>query len=149
MLLNRITLGAVFTLSAGTILAATSASAVSAAIPAATSASSFGQLAQVVLALVFVLGLIFVSAMLMRRFSLLPGMAAGNRLRVVSGAMVGPKERVVVVELDNTWLVVGVTPHAVNLLHTQAKPDDAPAAPVPPQFATRLAEIIARKRPQA
>ncbi|WP_283148561.1 flagellar biosynthetic protein FliO [Silvimonas soli] len=149
MLLNRITLGAVLTLSAGTILAATSASAVSAAIPAATSASSFGQLAQVVLALVFVLGLIFVSAMLMRRFSLLPGMAAGNRLRVVSGAMVGPKERVVVVELDNTWLVVGVTPHAVNLLHTQAKPDDARAAPVPPQFATRLAEIIARKRPQA
>ncbi|GGP26321.1 hypothetical protein GCM10010971_21400 [Silvimonas amylolytica] len=145
---RRFALGALLMNLAASALAAAS-SPQSAVVPAATSSGSFAQLAQVVIALVFVLGLIFVSAMLMRRFSLLPGMAAGNRLRVVSGTMVGPKERVVIVELDDTWLVVGVTPQNVNLLHTQPRPADAPPPPMPPQFASKLAQILAGKRPQA
>ncbi|UGA40884.1 flagellar biosynthetic protein FliO [Chromobacterium haemolyticum] len=43
-------------------------------------------------------------------------LGASNRLKVVSGTMVGPKERVVIVELEGEWLVLGVTPQQVNLL---------------------------------
>jgi len=44
-----------------------------------------------------------------------------NTLRVVAGTAVGNRERVVVVEIGATWLVLGVAPGQVNLLHQQPK----------------------------
>lgn len=108
------------------------------------------QFGQTLLALLFVIALIVAAALLMRRFSLLP-MAAGGRLRVVSGVMVGAKERVVIVEVESTWLVVGVTGENVNLLHTLPRPADAPPAPQPamPVFAEKLAALMKRGKPNA
>jgi flagellar protein FliO/FliZ len=45
---------------------------------------------------------------------------------------VGPRERVVIVEVEDTWLVVGVAPGRVNALHQMPKgrlaaTPDAPA----------------------
>ncbi|UXY17121.1 flagellar biosynthetic protein FliO [Chitiniphilus purpureus] len=102
------------------------------------------------LALILVLGLIVVSAVLLRRFSLLPT-AIGGRLRVVSGVLVGGKERVVIVEVEETWLVLGVTGQTINLLHTLPRPDDAPLPPQPavPLFAEKLAAVLKRGRPGA
>ena len=48
-------------------------------------------------------------------------------LRVVSGVMVGQRERVVVVEVQGKWLVLGVAAQSVNLLCTLDKPEDVPA----------------------
>ncbi|WP_255987781.1 flagellar biosynthetic protein FliO [Chitinolyticbacter albus] len=108
------------------------------------------QFGQTLLALCFVIALIVAAAFLMRRFSLLP-MAAGSRLRVVSGVMVGAKERVVIVEVESTWLVVGVTSENVNLLHTLPRPADAPPAPQAaiPVFAEKLAALMKRNKPDA
>ncbi|WP_245575023.1 flagellar biosynthetic protein FliO [Chitinilyticum litopenaei] len=118
-------------------------------IPAATAGSGLAALAQVALALIVVLGLIVVGAWLMRRFSLLPR-AAGGQLRVVSGVMVGTRERVVIVELRDTWLVLGVTGEQVNLLHTLPRPADAPdAAAAMPPFAQWLQQAIARRNASA
>ncbi|GHD55482.1 flagellar biosynthetic protein FliO [Jeongeupia chitinilytica] len=121
-----------------------------ASVPASLAGSGpgLGQFVQVLLMLGLVLALIVGAAWLMRRFSLLPGQA-GNQLRVVSGVMVGPKERVVIVEQGETWLVVGVTAHSVNLLHTLPRPDDAPAAGAPaplPPFAEKLAALMKKAR---
>ena len=125
----------------------TFAAIASAPVVTAGSSSAFFQLIQVALALAFVLALIVGAAWAMRKFSLVPGGASGNRLRVVSGAMVGPKERVVIVEIDNTWLVVGVTSQAVNLLHTQERPADAAVTqPVAVPFANKFAEMLKKKR---
>ncbi|MBM3116203.1 flagellar biosynthetic protein FliO [Jeongeupia naejangsanensis] len=122
-----------------------------ASVPAslASSGPGLGQFVQVLLMLGLVLALIVGAAWLMRRFSLLPGGQAGNQLRVVSGVMVGPKERVVIVEQGETWLVVGVTAQSVNLLHTLPRPDDAPVAgaPVPlPPFAEKLAALMKKAK---
>ncbi|SMC26168.1 flagellar protein FliO/FliZ [Andreprevotia lacus DSM 23236] len=104
-----------------------------------------GQFTQVVFALLLVLALVVAAAWLMRRFSMLP-MAAGTRLRVVSGVMVGPKERVVIVEVDDTWLVLGVTAQAVNKLHERPRPEQAAASPAPlPPFADWLSKALQRK----
>ncbi|WP_035853532.1 flagellar biosynthetic protein FliO [Deefgea rivuli] len=109
----------------------------------------FGQVFQVIFALLLVLGLIVGAAWLMRRFSLVPG-GANAQMRVVSAVMVGTRERVVIVEVRDTWLVLGVTSEQVNMLHTLDKPMDAPVAPpAPPAFAEWLQKAMAkRKEPQ-
>jgi flagellar protein FliO/FliZ len=87
---------------------------------------SLFSLVQVVLALALVLGAIVLFAWLMRRF--VPGQAgAGGLLKVIGGVMVGPKERVVVVEVGDTWLLLGVAASGVTLVHSMAKPASAAA----------------------
>lgn len=120
----------------------------SASSPVAASPSSLMSIAQVVLALAFVIALILFSAWLLRRLSLLP-MNGGQKtpLKVVSGVMVGSKERVVVVEVEGSWLVLGVTSSSVNLLHTLAAPEQVESAPVVSSFAASLAAVLQRKIP--
>lgn len=64
-----------------------------------------------------VVGLIFLCAWLARRFGL-QRLGGGHLVKVVSSASVGQRERVVVVEVANQWLVLGVTSSQVNMLHT-------------------------------
>ncbi|MBI1394803.1 MAG: flagellar biosynthetic protein FliO [Betaproteobacteria bacterium] len=87
-------------------------------------------LLQVFLGLALVMGAIALAAWLARRY--LPGTRHGTGpVRVVGGVMVGPKERVVVVEVQDDWIVVGVTPSSVNALHTIPRPVgvDVPTSP--------------------
>ena len=80
---------------------------------------------QVAIALALVLAAIVLFAWLLRRW--VPGYkAAGGLLRVVAGVMIGPRERLVLVELEDTWLLVGVATGGVSLLHTMPKPPNAP-----------------------
>ena len=67
--------------------------------------------------LAVVIGLIFLFAWVARRFGLQP---SGNSklIKVVSSAMVGQRERVVVVEVGDAWLVLGVAAGQVRALHT-------------------------------
>ena len=82
---------------------------------------SLGGLLQVLLGLAIVLAAVAGTAWLLRRFG--PGQSgAGGVARIVGGLMVGPKERLVVVEIEDNWLVLGVAPGQVNTLHTMAKP---------------------------
>ncbi|MET3440781.1 flagellar protein FliO/FliZ [Variovorax paradoxus] len=88
-----------------------------------------------------VLGLIFLCAWAARRFGL-QRLGGGQFVKVVSSAMVGQRERVVVVEVGATWLVLGVTSSQVNTLHSMpaqavsANPVSGEAANTPdPRFA--------------
>jgi flagellar protein FliO/FliZ len=76
----------------------------------------------VLLSLVLILGGFVAVAWLARRY--LPGMGAQGAVKVVGTTPVGPRERVVVVEVDNTWLLLGVGGGSVRLLHTLPKPAD-------------------------
>jgi flagellar protein FliO/FliZ len=69
------------------------------------------------LGMLLVLGLIFLCAWLARRFGL-QRFGGGQVVKVVSSASVGQRERVVVVEVAGTWLVLGVTSNQINALHT-------------------------------
>ena len=79
-----------------------------------------------VFALLLVLGLIVGLGWLLKR---MPG--SGFRpsagLRVVASLPLGAKERVVVVEVNNEQLLLGVTAGGINVLHTLPEP-----LPVPP-----------------
>jgi flagellar protein FliO/FliZ len=83
-------------------------------------------LLQVAFALAVVLAAIVVFGWLLRRW--MPGhSSAGGLLRVVAGVMVGPKERLVLVELGDTWLLLGVATSSVSLLHSMPKPQVDPS----------------------
>ena len=87
--------------------------------PAAEPVRSFAAagLLQAGFGLAVVIGLIFLFAWVARRFGLQPS-GNGRVLKVVSSAMVGQRERVVVVEIGDAWLVLGVAAGQVRALHT-------------------------------
>ena len=115
--------------------------------PVAVAPVSFVNLIQVVFALLIVLGAIGLFAWLMRRFA--PGQSgAGGILKVVGGVMVGPRERLVVVEVGENWLLLGVSAGGVTLVHSMPRPPAASAAGGEQRvFARALRAALASKRP--
>jgi len=85
-----------------------------------------------VLGLAAVLAAVGAIAWLLKRFSGLRGTGSGL-IRIVGGAAVGQRERVVLVEVGSTWLLLGVAPGQVRALHTMSKNESAaaPDAPLP------------------
>ncbi len=100
--------------------------------------------------LLLVLAIIGGIAWLIKRFSLISTAAAGV-VKVVAATGVGQRERVVVVEIDNTWLVLGVAPGRVNKLYAMNKPSaDATNAtaqnnPLVEEFATQLNQSMKKE----
>lgn len=109
-------------------LVAGQAAAQSATQSAAPSAA--GSLGQTLLALVVVIGTVFALAWLARRTGL-PGRGATSLLQTVSSLSVGARERVVIVEIDDTWLVLGVTAQNIALLQSRPKGEMPAAAQTP------------------
>ncbi|MDE2387490.1 MAG: flagellar biosynthetic protein FliO [Betaproteobacteria bacterium] len=96
---------------------------------------------QMIGALLLVLAVIVGGTWLLKRFALLPAAASGV-VKVVAATGVGQRERVVVIEIDQTWLVLGVAPGRVNKLHTMSKPLTDPAAkPDHPPVETFAAQL--------
>lgn len=94
--------------------AATPLFAADAAVPAAPGITD--GLGQMLLGLAVVLGLLLGCLWLIKKLSAPHGAAAG--LRVLGAVPVGPRERVVLVEVGGQVLVLGVTPTNVRTLHT-------------------------------
>ena len=106
--------------------------------------SAAGAVGGTVFALLFVLALILALAWLAKR---MPGVAgAGNpALRIVGSLSLGPRERVVVVDVGGTQLLLGVGAGGTRALHTLAAPlpvaERTPATP----FAQLLAQHFGKK----
>ncbi|WP_321915332.1 flagellar biosynthetic protein FliO [Paraburkholderia sp. J11-2] len=83
----------------------------------AVPALGFGAVVQTVLGLALVIGVVFGCAWLARRLGLQGG-PKNALVKTVGGASLGGKERVAVVEIGDTWLVLGAAPGNVRLLHT-------------------------------
>jgi flagellar protein FliO/FliZ len=113
----------------------------------APAVSTAGSLLQVFVGMVAVLLLIAATAWVARRLGVTRGGSSGL-LHVVSSASVGARERVVVVEVGESWLVVGVAPGSVNALMTLPKGEaQLPAAPgLNATFAARLNQMIEKRR---
>jgi len=93
-------------------------------------------------ALAIVIAAVFAFAWLSRRISRTT-VRGGAPLRVVGAASVGTRERVVVVEIGGTWLVVGVAPGQVEALHTMPRMDTTDAGgSAAPGFSSWLARSL-------
>ncbi|MCB6183572.1 flagellar biosynthetic protein FliO [Leeia sp. TBRC 13508] len=107
------------------------------AAPTSASASplSFGYFFQVIFSLVFVIALVLGAVWAMKRLSLgVPGMK--TPVKLIGGTMLGGKERVVVIEVEGEWLVLGVTAQNITVLKQLDKPpvSDAESTMVAPKF---------------
>jgi flagellar protein FliO/FliZ len=124
-----------------------SLSAAAAAADAAPAVSSAGSLLQVFIGLVAVLLLIFGTAWVAKRLGVARG-GSSNLLHVISSVSVGARERVVMVEIGDNWLVVGVAAGSVNALMTLPKGESLPAAPAAfnSSFAANLKQLIEARR---
>jgi flagellar protein FliO/FliZ len=109
---------------------------------------STGSVLQVVLGLAAVLAMVAGSAWLLRRLGMRAG-TAGGRLRLLGGVALGPRERALLLEVRETWLVVGVAPGQVRTLYSMPRPEDEPLAhdePAAPGFALWLKRTLAKHR---
>jgi len=97
-------------------------------------ASDGPSLLPLVIVLVLVLALIPLAVWLLKRLGGgAPASVAG--LRVIAQLPLGPRERVVIVEAGDRWLVLGVTAASINRIGTLPK-GEAPATPA--NFASLL-----------
>ncbi|MEG1051857.1 MAG: flagellar biosynthetic protein FliO [Janthinobacterium sp.] len=88
-------------------------------------ASSAGSLLQTIFALVFVLALLIGLAWFMKRYG--PKTLGGNsKMRVVSSLNLGGRERIVLVEVADQWIVVGASPGRINALATLPRQEGEP-----------------------
>ncbi len=103
---------------------------------------------QMLLGLGAVLAVLVGTLWLLKRLTAPKGIAAGA-LRVIAGVSVGPRERVVLLELEDTWLLVGVAPGQVSAVHQMPRGSLATAAPGEEgrgqDFAARLKQLMERK----
>ncbi len=116
-----------------------------------TPVSTSSALLQGLLGLGMVLAALAAFFWFLRRFS--PGQsAAQGAVKVVGGVMLGPRERLVVVEVGDTWLLLGVGGGQVTALHTLPRPEGyTPAVPNLqtgglPDFADKLKALLSKRQ---
>ncbi|MDN5399396.1 MAG: flagellar biosynthetic protein FliO [Pseudomonas sp.] len=113
-----------------------------AAAPAVGSVS--GQLTQLVLGLLLVIGLIFVLAWLMRRVQRI-GPGTGHEIELVGSRALGPRDRLVLVQVGEEQILLGITPGRITPLHVLKTPVDAvKTEAATPEFAQRLMELLGK-----
>ena len=121
------------------------AAATPAATPATAPGSLGGQLAQMVLGLLLVVGLIFFLAWLLRRMQ---GTAVkgGQVIEIVGSRAIGPRDRLLLVQVGKEQILIGHTPGSIEALHVLAEPVEVPAGArqATPEFAQRLMELMGK-----
>ncbi|HEX8988922.1 MAG TPA: flagellar biosynthetic protein FliO [Rhodocyclaceae bacterium] len=107
-----------------------------------------GSIIQMLLGLGVVLAMLFGTLWVLKRLSVPRGPGSGL-MRVVAGIPVGPRERVVLLEIGSSWLVLGVAQGQVSTLAEvprQELPPAASAADTARDFAGWLKQMTERGR---
>jgi flagellar protein FliO/FliZ len=100
-----------------------------------------------IVGLVVVVATILLLAWVARR-SGLSARPSGRAMRVVDSLALGPRQRIIVVEIENTWMLVGVTAGQMTLLHTLPAGQlegPRPAVTLASTFAGKLGEALRRR----
>lgn len=103
-----------------------------------------GQLVQVLLGLLLVIGMIFVLAWLMRRVQQ-TGPRGGQVIKLVASQVLGPRDRLVLVQVGNEQILLGLSAGRITPLHTLKEPVHLPEGEAAtPEFAKRLMELLGK-----
>lgn len=96
-----------------------------------------------ILGLMAVVALIFAIAWFVKRFT---GLAVSNQqqMRIISAIPVGTKERIALIEVADKQLLVGITQHNINLLHSFEEPVVNKNDKTAVDFSSRLQAILSK-----
>ena len=98
--------------------------------PQASAPSAGGGLLQTSLALLFVIGLMLGLAWLTKRFGPKTLGGGNSNVKLVGSLSVGTRERILVLEVGEQWIVVGASPGRMNALATMPRQESSePAQP--------------------
>ena len=104
-----------------------------------------GQLTQLVFGLLLVLGLIFVLAWLLRRVQQAGPAGKGQVIDIVGSRALGPRDRLMLVQVGNEQILLGLSPGSITALHVLKEPVQVPGTEKPtPEFAQRLLEMLGK-----
>ena len=110
------------------------------------SAVSGSPLMQVSGALLGIILLILVAAWVIKRLGFAPKGGSTRSLKVSASTSLGPRERVVIVDVEDARLVLGVTASTINVLHTlppaPVVPEETPSAPA--DFQAMMKSLLKR-----
>ncbi len=99
---------------------------------------------QMLLALALIIGLLFVGTFLLRRLNGGKTFGLTGPLRIVGGLMISPRERIVLLEVGETWIVVGIVPGQIKTLHTLPKGELPPTKDADNRFGHWLKQMTER-----
>lgn len=118
-------------------------------------AVSSGSIVQIIFSLLLVLVAIVLVAWLLKRMNLAQ-QGSGNLLKVLGSVAVGQRERIVLVEVNDTCLVVGIGPGQIRTLHTFQKTEDfdinsklSETQPTENKFSKLLSSVIGHRKQDA
>jgi flagellar protein FliO/FliZ len=116
-----------------------------AATPAVNSGVA-GQLTQLVLGLLLVLGLIFFLAWLLRRVQQAGPAGKGQVIELIGSRALGPRDRLMLVQVGNEQILLGLSPGSITALHVLKEPVQVPGGTekATPEFAQRLMELMGK-----
>ena len=128
------------------VLAAEPVAATAAAAAPAVNSGVAGQLTQLVFGLLLVLGLIFVLAWLLRRVQQAGPAGKGQVIEIVGSRALGPRDRLMLVQVGNEQILLGLSPGTITALHVLKEPVHVPSATekTTPEFAQRLMELLGK-----
>ncbi|SFQ10565.1 flagellar protein FliO/FliZ [Nitrosomonas cryotolerans] len=81
---------------------------------------SIENMLQMAAGLLLVLIVIGAATWLLKRFAIIPT-TTSNAIKIISTTSIGQRERIVILEVGDTWLVLGVAPGRVSTLHSMEK----------------------------
>jgi len=115
-----------------------------AAAPAVSSGVA-GQLTQLVLGLLLVLGLIFFLAWLLRRVQQAGPAGKAQVIELIGSRALGPRDRLMLVQVGNEQILLGLSPGTITALHVLKEPVQVPVTEkATPEFAQRLMELLGK-----
>ncbi len=103
------------------------------------------QLVQLLLGLLLVIGLIFLLAWLVRRIQqALPTRGANQAISLLASQALGPRDRLLLVQVGKEQILLGLTPGTIVPLHVLQEPIEVttPDSPISSAFAQRLASVL-------
>ena len=117
--------------------------------PLITNPIGFGDIFQMLLGLVIVLGIIFAMAWIIRRMGHVSVRMHGA-LKVLSGISVGQRERIMLIQVGEQQLLIGIAPGQIRTLHVLQQPigiNDTATSISPQSFAEKLQAMMKGKQP--
>ena len=102
------------------------------------------QLGQLLVGLLLVIGLIFALAWVVKRIQNITP-RGGAVIKLVASQALGPRDRLLLVQVGGEQILLGLTPGRISALHVLAEPVLlADAEPATPEFAQKLMELLGK-----